>query len=185
MSTRGDYDFEVGFFESLQKRMPSDVRVVSMLAHLYTKTGRVDDGLRMDRKLVRLQPDEPISHYNLACSLALKHHLYADAVRCLRTAITLGYSDFHWMQHDPDLADLQDHPSYLALLAEFTYIVCEVVTQTDTRIVEVIALSGFDTPLAYAVPPTVSETIEVGSLVRIPLRRRSELAVVLQFGQSK
>ncbi|MEC7280560.1 MAG: primosomal protein N', partial [Verrucomicrobiota bacterium] len=52
----------------------------------------------------------------------------------------------------------------------------------DTAIVEVIALSGFDRALAYAVPPTCHEGIKVGSLVRIPLRRRSELGVVLRFG---
>ena len=52
----------------------------------------------------------------------------------------------------------------------------------DTAIVEVIALSGFDRALAYAVPPTCHERIKVGSLVRIPLRRRSELGVVLRFG---
>lgn len=45
-----------------------------------------------------------------------------------------------------------------------------------------IALSGFETPLAYAVPPTCTGQVEVGSLVRIPLRRRSELGVVLRFG---
>jgi primosomal protein N' (replication factor Y) len=54
--------------------------------------------------------------------------------------------------------------------------------KTDTSIVEVIALSGFDTPLAYAVPPTCVSQVEVGSLVRMPLRRRSELGVVLRFG---
>ncbi|MEO0511117.1 MAG: primosomal protein N' [Verrucomicrobiota bacterium] len=52
----------------------------------------------------------------------------------------------------------------------------------DKSIVEVIALSGFDTSLAYAVPPTSLDLIAIGSLVRIPLRRRSELAVVLRFG---
>lgn len=54
--------------------------------------------------------------------------------------------------------------------------------KTDTRIVEVIALSGMDAPLAYAVPPTSAQQVEVGSLVRIPLRRRSELGVVSRFG---
>ncbi|HAV12690.1 MAG TPA: primosomal protein N', partial [Opitutae bacterium] len=54
--------------------------------------------------------------------------------------------------------------------------------QKDTRVVEVIALSGFDKELAYAVPPTCQNTVQVGSLVRIPLRRRSELGVVTRFG---
>lgn len=118
MSKRQNYDFELGFFEQVQKRMPSDVRVVSILAHLYTKIGRVDDGLKMDRKLVRLEPENPTTRYNLACSLALKGRK-ADAVKILRTAIALGYSDFQWMQHDPDLAELHGYTEYEALLSEF------------------------------------------------------------------
>ncbi|MGB0409308.1 MAG: tetratricopeptide repeat protein [Opitutales bacterium] len=117
MSKREDYDFELSFFESLKKRMPSDVRVVSILAHLYTKTGQIDEGLKMDRKLVRLQPDDPTIHYNLACSLALKGRK-ADALKVLRTAITLGYKDFNWMQHDPDLVCLQNYSPYKKLLEE-------------------------------------------------------------------
>ena len=52
----------------------------------------------------------------------------------------------------------------------------------DIAIVEVIALSGFDKALAYAVPPTCQEALKIGSLVRIPLRQRSELGIVLRFG---
>ncbi len=117
MSRRDKYEFELAFFEQVRKRMPSDVRVVSILAHLYTQTGRIDEGLKMDRKLARLQPEDPTTHYNLACSLALKGRK-ADAVRALRTAITLGYEDFHWMRHDPDLSKLQGYPDFEALLRE-------------------------------------------------------------------
>jgi hypothetical protein len=34
--------------------------------------GRIADGLKMDRRLVKLQPANPTAHYNLACSLALQ-----------------------------------------------------------------------------------------------------------------
>lgn len=117
MGKRKDYDFELSFFEGLHRRMPKDLRVVGMLAQLYTQTGQIDSGLKMDRKLVRLTPDDPLTHYNLACSLALKGRP-ADAVRSLRTAISLGYMDFHWMQHDPDLVDLHNYPGYEKLLGE-------------------------------------------------------------------
>lgn len=117
MSKRENHEFELGFFEQVRKRMPSDPRVVSILAHLYTQTGRIDEGLKMDRKLARLQPDDPTTHYNLACSLSLKGRK-ADAVKALRTAITLGYKDFKWMHHDPDLAELQEYPAYKSLLQE-------------------------------------------------------------------
>jgi Flp pilus assembly protein TadD len=115
MSTRGNFEFELSFFESLHGRMPKDVQVASILAHIYTKAGRIDSGLKMDRKLVRLDPEDPTAHYNLACSLSLKGRS-AEAVKVLREAIALGYKDFHWMQHDPDLADLADYPGFLRLL---------------------------------------------------------------------
>jgi predicted Zn-dependent protease len=117
MSKRTNYDFELGFFESLHKRMPKDVRVVSILAQIYTATGRIDDGLKMDRKLVRLTPEDPTVHYNLACSLALKGRK-VEAVKVLRAAVTFGYDDFEWMCHDPDLSDMQKYPGFLQLLED-------------------------------------------------------------------
>ncbi len=110
-------DFEVSFFEKLHKRMPKDVQVASLLANLYTETGRIDSGLRMDRKLVRMIPEDPTAHYNLACSLALKGR-YADAVRSLQAAVSAGYKDYHWMRNDPDLGNLQDYPAFIQLLRD-------------------------------------------------------------------
>jgi predicted Zn-dependent protease len=107
-------DFELSFFEDLHKRMPKDIRVASMLAHLYTETGQIDRGLRMDRKLVRLTPEDPTVHYNLACSLALKDR-NSEALKSLRAAITFGYNVFVWMRHDPDLANLQRYRGFTKL----------------------------------------------------------------------
>lgn len=117
MSKRPNLDFELSFFESLHKRMPRDIRVASVLAHIYTKRGQLDDGLKMDRKLVRLDPKDPTAHYNLACSLCLKGRK-ADAVKVLRDAIAFGYKDFDWMQHDPDLISLAGYARFQELLAE-------------------------------------------------------------------
>ena len=111
------FDFELSFFEDLHKRMPKDFRIASTLAHLYTEVGQVDQGLRMDRKLVRLSPEDPTVHYNLACSLSLKNRK-ADALKALKTAITFGYSDFVWMRHDPDLTNLQDYHGFKKLCDE-------------------------------------------------------------------
>jgi Flp pilus assembly protein TadD len=114
---RAHFEFELSFFEDLHRRMPKDVRVVSMLAHLYTQTGQLDAGLRLDRKLARLTPEDPTVHYNLACSLALKHRK-ADALKALRAAITFGYDDYIWMCNDPDLAELHDYGAFLDLCDE-------------------------------------------------------------------
>ena len=114
-----DPAFDIAFFEAIHTRVPSYVDVIELLGGLYTKTGRISDGLRMDRKLVRLQPDNATAHYNLACSLALCKRR-PDALRALRKAITLGYSDREWMLKDPDLACLKDDPNFKKLLGQLT-----------------------------------------------------------------
>ena len=119
MSGIEDYSFDLGFFEGLHKRMPKDIRVVSILAQLYTKTEQIDLGLKMDRKLVRLSPHDPVNHYNLACSLALKNRAL-EAIGSLKTAIQLGYSDLEWMRNDPDLEYLHDFDEFLNLIEELS-----------------------------------------------------------------
>lgn len=110
-----DPEFEMAFYESVLKRDPGYVDVIEILGGLYTKHGRIAEGLKMDRRLVKLQPDNATAHYNLACSLALAKRKN-DALRTLRHAVALGYKDFDWMQQDPDLDDLKKQPAFVALL---------------------------------------------------------------------
>ena len=109
--------FDISFFEAVLRRDPDYVEVIELLGGLYTKQGRIAEGLRMDRKLVKLQPRNATAHYNLACSLALSKRK-ADALRSLHEAVQLGYKDFDWMQQDPDLEDLKNHPEFVALLEQ-------------------------------------------------------------------
>jgi len=109
------HDFEIEFYESILKRNPKYTDVIALLGELYTRTGRITDGLRMDRRLVRLQPENATAHYNLACSLALKKRR-SEALSTLRKAISLGYDDFDWLLQDPDLENLKNHPDFLQLL---------------------------------------------------------------------
>jgi hypothetical protein len=112
-----DPQFEIEFFEAVHRRCPNYTEVVGLLGGLYTKVGRITDGLKMDRKLVRLEPGNPTAHYNLACSLALCRKR-PDALRSLRTALSLGYDDLDWMQQDPDLEGLKDDPEFQQLLKQ-------------------------------------------------------------------
>src|SRR4051812_17587078 len=107
-----DTAFEIGFFEAVLRRDASFVDVVEILGGLYTKQGRIADGLKMDRRLVKLQPANATAHYNLACSLALSQRKL-DALRSLKQAIALGYRDYDWMLQDPDLEDLKTHPDFV------------------------------------------------------------------------
>lgn len=110
-----DPEFETRFFESVLRRDSGYAAVVELLGGLYTRQGRIADGLKMDRKLVKLQPANATAHYNLACSLALSKRK-SDALRELAQAVQLGYRDFDWMQQDPDLEALKQQPEFHALL---------------------------------------------------------------------
>ncbi len=112
-----DHEFEMAFFESVLRRDPGYIEVIEILGGLYTRHGRIPEGLRMDRKLVKLQPQNPTAHYNLACSLALVKRPSA-ALRALQQAVVLGYKDFDWMKQDPDLEGLKAFPEFTALLAQ-------------------------------------------------------------------
>ncbi len=117
MSKPDRHLFEIAFFESVLRRNPRDSDVIELLGGLYTKEGRIDDGLRMDRRLVRLLPSSATAHYNLACSLALKKRR-SEALRCLERAIELGYRDRDWLVQDPDLEGLKHHPSFQNVVAK-------------------------------------------------------------------
>jgi len=117
MAKADDPEFEMRFFESVLKRDAAYADVLELLGGLYTRHGRIADGLKMDRRLVRLRPENATAHYNLACSLALLKRKSA-ALRSLRQAVTLGYTDFDWMQQDPDLDGLKKNPAFNTLLEQ-------------------------------------------------------------------
>jgi tetratricopeptide (TPR) repeat protein len=75
------------------------------LGAVLTRLRRYKEGLEIDRRLVALEPSEPILRYNLACSFAL----LGDADRSLdelSRAIDLGYKDAEHMVRDRDLRSL-------------------------------------------------------------------------------
>ncbi|MFM1852460.1 MAG: hypothetical protein RIS54_2144 [Verrucomicrobiota bacterium] len=120
MDKKGDPEFDIGFYESVLRRSPDYTEVIEILGGLYTRQGRIADGLRMDRRLVRHLPENPTAHYNLGCSLALMKRP-TDALRALRRAVDLGYTDADWMEQDPDLKDLRKRPEFGDLLRELKH----------------------------------------------------------------
>jgi len=91
-----------------------NVPALFQLAGLLTKRRRYDEGLTIDRRLVRLEPREPILRYNLACSLALCGR-QDEALEELGRSIDLGYDDLGHMVHDRDLRSLRGDPRFHAL----------------------------------------------------------------------
>ena len=107
--------FEVNFFERVLARCPGHLGALEALGHLYTRLGEHQKGLEVDQRLVRLRPNRPVAHYNLACSLSLTARL-DQAFAELALAVRLGYRDFDHLERDPDLAALRADPRYQPFL---------------------------------------------------------------------
>ena len=122
---RRDLDIEIGFLEGVIRRDPQYLEALQVLGDDYTQRGRFDDGLKVDQRLTQIRPDDPMAHYNLACSYSLTAQC-ERAAAVLDVAIELGYRDFKHMRRDPDLKNLRQHPLYRKIRARVREILLRV-----------------------------------------------------------
>jgi tetratricopeptide (TPR) repeat protein len=110
-ASRRDLDIKIRFMEGLVRRDPDYVDALQLLGDHYTQHGRYTDGLKVDERLARLEPRNPLVFYNLACSCSLTGQ-FDRAASALETALQLGYRDFRWLARDPDLHQLRQQPIF-------------------------------------------------------------------------
>ena len=106
--------FQIGIYEEALETDPDDTEALRFLANAYTVVGRVEDGLRTDRRLVDLLPGDGRVRYNLACRCA-RLGLGDEAIESLQQACALGFDDLTLMRKDSDLDSLRDDPRYLEI----------------------------------------------------------------------
>lgn len=110
-------EFTIRFLQREVERRPENVDALVTLGEELTRAGRFEEGLRVDLKLTTCEPDEPIHHYNLACSYALLE-LKDEAFRALHAAIERGYRDREHLLRDEDLFALHDDPRFRMILRQ-------------------------------------------------------------------
>ncbi len=98
--------FEIQFYEGLIAKKPDFFDAMALLADLYTKVGRYEDGLVLDEKMYQIDPENPIILYNLACSYSLVNKVDLS-FRTIKKAIKCGYEDFDHLDADKDLRNLK------------------------------------------------------------------------------
>lgn len=108
-------EFQAGFLGAELVRHPENLEALSDLAHLLTLLGRHAEGLEADERLAKALPDNPLVHFNHACSLCLSGRLL-EALDTLEHSIELGYDDPDHMAEDEDLLPLRAEPRFQRLL---------------------------------------------------------------------
>ena len=109
-------NFQIDVYRAHLESQPNDVETLMELGNLYTLTGRVEDGLEVDQRLVEIKPREPIFLYNYACSLALVKRV-DEALEILERAVEAGYDNLEYLEEDSDLDALRDDPRYTRIVA--------------------------------------------------------------------
>jgi tetratricopeptide (TPR) repeat protein len=109
-----ELDVKIEFIEGVVRRDPDYVEALQLLGDHYTQRGRFEQGLKVDERLSRLEPANPLVYYNLACSYSLTNQVDLAAA-ALERALSLGYRDFKWLAKDPDLRLLRKHPIFRSI----------------------------------------------------------------------
>lgn len=115
-----ELDVKIGFMEGLLRRDPNYIDALQLLGDHYTQRGRFTEGLNVDERLARLEPENPVVFYNLACSYSLTEQ-FDRAAQSLQKAIDLGYTDFEWLAKDPDLKKFRQQAAFREILKKIPW----------------------------------------------------------------
>ena len=105
-------DFEIEFLGRVLERDPYFVDALRVHGKQPGRQGPVlPRALQLDRRLVRLIPENSIAWYNLACSYAVLG-MIDPAFYALQRSLELGYRYLHRLRRDPDLKALRRDPRF-------------------------------------------------------------------------
>ena len=94
---------------------PEDTRALYMGATAAISLGDERLGLEWAERISSAHPQETMTLYGVACSYALVGQT-EKAIDCMEEAIQFGTIQKRWLEHDPDLRSIREHPRFKALL---------------------------------------------------------------------
>jgi tetratricopeptide (TPR) repeat protein len=115
-------DFEIEFLGRVLERDPYFVEAIRVQANNLAAKGEYTRALQLDRRLVRLIPENSIAWYNLACSYAVLG-MIDPAFSTLQRSLELGYQYLERLRKDPDLKILRRDPRFVRLLRRYEFLV--------------------------------------------------------------
>jgi len=105
-----------GVLEKQLEMVPEDVRARILLAGNLMFFGQNVDAETQVGKAVALRPDDGGTLYNAACVYGLMNNK-SEALRLLRRAKGVGFTNIDWATRDPDLSCLHGDPEFEQLIA--------------------------------------------------------------------
>lgn len=94
---------------------PDDVRALVMNAEAQYVLGERSRAMERIDRAYAIDPDDVCTLYNSACVFALDGAI-DRALHAIEGAVRGGYTYREWLEHDPDLVHLREHPRFRALM---------------------------------------------------------------------
>ena len=94
---------------------PDDARAYYLGAGAMLKTGERQRCIEWSNKALAMDPEEPLTLYNVACNYSLLGRI-EESIECLERAVKFGYRHKQWLEHDSDLDPLRGHARFQELL---------------------------------------------------------------------
>lgn len=94
---------------------PEDTRALYMGAASAIALGDERLGLEWAERIGSAHPQETMTLYGVACSYALVGQT-DKALDCMEEAVRFGTIQKKWLEHDPDLRSIREHPRFRTLL---------------------------------------------------------------------
>jgi TolB-like protein/tetratricopeptide (TPR) repeat protein len=113
----------VGYTKALEvaeKHMelnPDDPRAATMRAVSLCRTGDREAGLVWAERALEIDPADAGVQYNVACLYSLEDQT-DRAIDCLESAVASGFGHRDWIEQDPDLDTLREHPRFQELISQ-------------------------------------------------------------------
>jgi predicted Zn-dependent protease len=121
-------DEATAFFRAALALRPGHAAIHLNLAIALATQGKLSDALAECREAIRLKPDDPATHYQLARIYGVLGAKDQDAqhreehaklaLAALRQAIVLGFQDANRMKSDDDLKGLRQREDFKKLVAD-------------------------------------------------------------------
>ncbi len=102
--------------EEYLRLYPDGARALCLGATGWCGLGDRERALEWARRALAVDPDEPMTLYNVACVYSLLGRI-DEALDTLCRAAELGFAHKEWIQNDSDFNPLHGHPRFQALLA--------------------------------------------------------------------
>jgi serine/threonine protein kinase/Flp pilus assembly protein TadD len=94
---------------------PEDARALYLGANSYLQMGDRERCMELAARALALDPEDNTTLYNVACVYVLLGR-HEDALDLLEKTASRGFGNKEWVENDPDLSAIADHPRFKRLL---------------------------------------------------------------------